>query len=337
MDVFSLVDEKTTGSASFGFGISDTIDNYIAAVFVKRGRLPKIGDSYFSVLQDDTIPAVTIQNFAYVLKDLTYGNKAIFVPKGYMNGSKNDTVNLKKGQIYGLNPIDSNLGAVTESGVLTLMNFYNNISGLNALRSDPFGWDIVLVTNTSVEIIYADQYTAQIGDVLDAVSGDSTKARNGRINWLYRGNTGQVVPIFGIHPDQFSEYAFVDDSAGAAMQSPRLSFQMTQGTLVNLTAAACSGEYKRFTRGTGSTLSTMQLAFSPAISCVTWEIEKVVNGIGVPANGTNDATVVSTESVVPATSLVSFPAAHPAGTTRYIVTVRNETGVYGIYKFEVVI
>ncbi len=318
MDVFSLVDERTIGTASFGFGIADTVDNYIAAAFVKRGQVPVLGSTYTYVNSAlGTTDVVSGATLPTIMKDLAFNNKAIFVPAGYMNGMKNDTVNLKKGQIYGLNAADSNTGEVTESWVLTLMNYYSNISGNNALRSNCFGWDFLLFTNTSVEIYLASEQNAQIGDVLDAVSGDSTKARNGRIGLAARIKTGQVVPLFGVDP--------------ANLTITNLAFVLTQGTLVNFTAAGCTGEYKRYNRTTTATIGSIPFTAAPAISCLVYSIEKVVNGIGVPANGTNDATISST------TGTVTFPAAHPTGTTRYIVTVENETGIYGTFKLEVVI
>ena len=312
----NLIGVSANGLGSIGTGPATTKRVYRAVALVDKGELPAVGASY--TLVDTTSVTVSAANIGTVIKDLTYKNKARFFPDGSIKGTKENTVNITTGEIYGDDTVEGVTGEVTEKFGFAFKNFYQNVEGFNAIRSNSDRYDVVLFTNDTAEIYTRADNNVQIYDVMDAADGDNMKARNGSFGIAARGASGQVVPLNGIYKSQLA-----DD----------LKFAFTVGadTLVNLSAGTCSGLYKKYSRTTSSTVSSIPFTVAPSISCITFSLFVLTNGVLQPATG---ATYASINSL---TGMVTFPSNHVAGETKYVVQVQNEAGVHGEYYLAVTI
>lgn len=317
MSLLSLLQPSVIGLGSFSPGINNTKRNYTAAAFVKAGQLPAIGSTYENTV-DGGIGTVVVsaENLPLVIKDLYKFNKALFFPKTSINGSKEETVNILEGQVYGDAIEDAPTGEITDAYVLTVRNYYQNIDGLNAMRKNPFGYDMVVFTSNTAEIFTAAEHTAQIMRIWDVADGSNTAARNGMIRCGYRGINGQVVPLENIYGSQLA-----DD----------VRFVLTAGSGTNMTLGTCNGDYKRWSRTTTNTVSSIPFTADVNVACKTFSLYRIVNGKPQPSTG---ATYASIDSL---TGTVTFPAGHTLGATKYIVVVKNEVGAWGEYKLEAII
>lgn len=313
MGLAALLDNSARGLGSHSPGQSDTKRNYYALFLLKKNELPDIGSAYENTA-DGGIGAIIVypSNLALVCKDLCLFNKGMFYPKKYTQGSKDRTVNITRGQIYADEVAEAPTGEVTEMFHWIDANYYQNIDGWNAIRDNSGEYDAVMFTNNTAEIYRADAHGVQILNIGDESDGNNNATRNGGCDIAIRNQDGQVSPIEGI----------VKSDLGA------MFFTIQDSTLVNATKGTCSGKYTKFTRTTASTLSSILFTKSAAVTCVTWSIKKLVGTQFVPATDANDATITQG-------GLVAFPSAHPAGATKYAVTVVNETGIYGVYYLEI--
>lgn len=310
----TLIGVAANGLGSIGTGPASTKRVYRALALVDKGELPAVGASY--TLLDSSTVTVSGATLATVVKDLTYRNKARFFPDGSVKGTKENTVNLTTGEIYGDDTVEGTTGEVTEKFGITFRNFYQNVEGFNAIRANSDKYDVALFTNDTAEIYTRATNNTQIYDVMDSADGDNMKARNGSFGIAARGVSGQVVPLDGVYKADLA-----DD----------LKFTFTVGSLTNLTAGTCSGQYKKYSRTTSSTVSSIPFTVAPSISCITFSLFILTNGVLQPATGATYASINS------ATGTVTFPSNHVSGETKYVVQVQNEVGVHGEYYLAVTI
>lgn len=290
-----------------------TLNNYDSALLIKgAGSSPVVGASY-TLIDGSTEVTVNAANADVIAKDLATRNLAIFLPQGTINVSKAETENKANPTIYGANNKPSPTGRTVDVFTATFGGYYNSRATMNTLRNNPDGFDIWLFNNEAVEMYTQSEVDVQITNVRDAVAGDNTYGRNGMFDIDVVGEKGQVIPLFGIN------YA-------GLKTAPK--FTLTAGTLVNLTAGTCSGDYKRYTRTTTATASSIPFTTAPAVACVTYSLYTYVAGRFIPSTG---ATYASVDSL---TGTITFPAGHVAGSTKYLLVVENEVGVTGEYKLE---
>jgi hypothetical protein len=310
----SLISNVSLGLGSIGIGQRTTNSNTHAIALIKAGSLPVVGATYTLIGAVET--TVSGSTIASICKDLAYRNLAMFLPETYVNGTKADTVNLVDPEVWGNNSQASLTGEIEEMYTIVFKNFYQNRSGFNTLRKNSEKYDVVIFTNDSAELYYRNTHNVQLLNIKDAADGNSKNKRSGGFDISIRGTSGQVEPLFGVTIAQLA-----DD----------VKFVFTEGTLTNLTAGTCSGDFKKYSRTTGGSISSIAFTVAPTISCVTYYLYQVVNGQNVLSTGSTYASISST------TGTVTFPILHVAGATKYIVVVENEVGVRGEYKLEVTI
>lgn len=293
-----------------------TLNNYDSALLIKgAGSSPVVGATY-TLIDGSTEVVVNAANADVIAKDLATRNLAVFLPQGTINVSKTETENKTNPTTYGANNKPSPTGRTVDVFTVTFGGYYDSIPTMNTLRNNPDGFDIWLFNNEAVEIYTQTEVDVQITNVRNATAGDNTYGRNGMFDIDIVGEKGQVIPLFGIN------YA-------GLKTAPKFTF--TPGTLVNLTAGTCSGDYKRYTRTTTATASSIPFTVAPTVACVTYSLYTYVAGRFVPSTG---ATYASVDSL---TGTITFPAGHVLGATKYMVVVQNEVGVKGEYKLEVIV
>lgn len=291
-----------------------TLNNYDSALLIKgAGSSPVVGATY-TLIDGSTEVVVNAANADVIAKDLATRNLAVFLPQGTINVSKAETENKTNPTTYGANNKPSTTGRTVDVFTVTFGGYYDSIPTMNTLRNNPDGFDIWLFNNEAVEIYTQTEVDVQITNVRNGVAGDNTYGRNGMFDIDVVNEKGQVTPLFGIN------YA-------GLKTAPK--FTLTPGTLDNLTAGTCSGDYKRYTRTTSGTVASLPFTNAPTVACVTYSLYVYTGGRFIPATGSTYASVNSL------TGLITFQSTgHAAGATKYMLVVQNEVGVTGQYKLE---
>jgi len=315
----NLIYANLQGAGGLSTGQNRTLNTYVAMAIINKGVLPADGAAYAGDAGGSLVPAgfVNGQWIAKICQDLAIFNKARWLPNGSITGSQAETVNVTEGQIYGLDPADATTGETMDMFDILFKNYFQNRQGLNAIRSRPRDWDIVLFTNNTAEIYRRDGSSTVITKITDTADGTNTTSRKGTISFATRGVDGQVVPLEGINAADLGEVSNV-------------FYTLASGADVNLTAGTCNGDFNRWVRDTTVTLSSLQMVPSFASPCATYSLYRVLaNGTLIPSTGSTYASINTV------TGLITFPAAHVLGATKYIAQLQNEVGVHAEYKLEV--
>jgi len=315
MTLQNLLATNLAGAGALSTGQNKTSNNIVAMAIINKGVLPAVGDPY-TFVGEETV-TVDGASIAAICQDLAVFNQARWLPNGSINGSQAETVNIMEGQIYGLDPADATTGEIYEAFTIMFKNYYQNRAGLNAIRSRPRDWDIVLFTNNTAEIYRRADNSTVITKIADTADGSNTTSRKGTIDFMARGLDGQVIPLEGIRRDQLGEVS-------------NERFSLTSGADTNLTAGTCSGEYHRWVRDTTNTISTLAMTPSITGACMSYSLNRLTTqGVFIPSTGSTYASINTV------TGVVTFPAAHVLGATKYVVVLQNEVGVHAEYYLEV--
>ena len=294
---------------------NSTLNNYDSMALIKKGSVPALGGNY-TLIDGTTEVVVGAASADVIVKDLALRNKALFFPHRTVNVSKAETENKVVATVYGANNKAAPTGKTVDVFTVTFAGFYNSRVAMNTLRNNSEAFDVWLFNNESVEMYTQQDFNIQITNVRDAVAGDNTYGRNGMFDIDAVGDKGQAIPLFGVNYSGLRE-------------APK--FTLTPGTLVNLTAGTCSGDYKKYSRTTTNTASSIPFTIDPTVACVTYSLYLYAGGRLIPSTGSTYATVNT------ATGTITFPAGHVLGVTKYVLIVQNEVGVTGEYKLEVTI
>lgn len=286
-----------------------TKSTYIAAALVRRGYLAANDISQ----EDIANGGISVANTVIAeIRKLNRAGNAYYFPSGHITGSKPVGEDVM--------PANSNFGLRidakpngTKRIIITLNyeNFYTagNVNFFNDLSENRESFDVVLFTENTVSII--EDHDVDVIAAGYSVAGNAGEEISGTFGLRYIGK--EPVPYDHSSKKDLEGYTKLTLVAGA-----------TTGTTI--TAAACSGNCKRYNATYASTGFTGTIPFTISESdtpCVKWKLaacgsEELPTGISITDNG--EVTLTS-YSVAPV--------------TKYTVVAYTESCVVGEACFEI--